>query len=99
MSAKRRRALLALLGGACALYLAGYAGARGGHHLVRYAAGCIGQADLHPDFRAHGWRCSEFHSVEAAHGRSAWQVVYAPLVALEEVLRGASEVNHDVDPS
>lgn len=89
MRAKRRRAVLTLAIGTFVLYLAGYAGARGGHRLVRYEAGCIGQPDLHPDFRAHGWQCSELHAAESAHGRSAWQVAYVPLVALEEWLRNS----------
>ena len=87
MRGKRRRAVLTLLITSFVLYLAGYAGARGSHRLVRYEAGCIGRPELHPDFRAYNWKCSDFHAAESAHGRSAWQVVYIPLIAVEEWLR------------
>lgn len=87
MRAKRGRAVLTLLIASFVLYLAGYAGVRASHRLVRYEAGCIGQPDLPPDFRAYNWKCSDFHAAESARGRSAWQFVYSPLIAGEEWLR------------
>jgi len=69
------------------LYAAGYAVARSTHRLVQYEAGCIGQPNLHPDYRACNWTCSDFHDAERARGRNTWQIGYAPVVAIEEWLR------------
>ena len=87
MSSRLAPAVLTLLHASFFLYCAGYARVRASHGLVRYESGCIGQPDLHPDFRAYRWTCSDFHVAEGTGGRSAWQVLFRPLIAAEEVLR------------